>query len=260
MSKNTTYSLLTSSLTLGAALAMTLTGCVTSGDDSNDTSADKAEYLFGLSHDEMLQVHTVAPADVGIDQWLATNRAPFRCAEFGTLCDDVGEDAAYGIIEDGYLLALDGANAAEVTAHQLQAIAAAEEVWAFVQDNDVSFKTTSTRYYYDSGSNNKRLKVVAKAVKLWPSGDYKASGDCRTQKKTLGVWGSMNSDSISGSRAATFGGSNGYTNTSNKSVSQDNLITFPSKTDTAASLRTIVDCTGTDGGWSASGDAEAFKS
>ncbi len=244
------------SASFALSLGLAITGCAV---EPELQVGDDTGYLFGLGQDDMLQVHAVAPERIDAKEWLAMNRAPFDCGNYGTLCVDVGEEAAYDIIESGYLMALEGADIDEINAHQWGAIREAELAWEYVQDNEMTLKATSTRYYY-GGSNNKRLKIIAKAIELWPSGDFKSSANCRTQKKVLGVWGSMNSDSISGTRSATFSGSGGYTNTVSRSVSSDNLLEFPDRTDTANSLTTNVSCEAENGAWGASGSASAYQS
>lgn len=235
---------------LAAGLGVMLSGC----EAMEAPIADQSEYLFGLGEDEILAVQAVSERELAPEAWLEMNRAPFSCANYGDLCDLTGREAAYRLIEDGYLMALSGHQASEIADSQWQAFKAAEAQWAALGH---ASKNTTTQIY-TNGSNDKRLKVIAKAIELWPSLDLKAQGECKTQKKVLGVWGTMNSDSISGSMTAVYT-PNTITRIRNGSVTNDNSLVLGPVTETADHVDVTVSCTAINGGWSASGPASAYK-
>lgn len=98
--------------------------------DVEPVAGDDTEYLAGLSEADVLAIHPMASDEFTADEWLAFNRAPFRCANYDDLCDVVGAEAAEAITLDALLLAVDGATRAEVELQLDRDIAAAEAEWS----------------------------------------------------------------------------------------------------------------------------------
>src|SRR4051812_48499443 len=104
---------------LAPAFLLSLAACVDAAAPASDT------YLFGLGADQVLAARRVAHTDMSDDAWLDAHRGEFDCRRYGDLCRDVGRDAAYQIIELGYLMAIDGADRDAIRTAQSGAIDAA---------------------------------------------------------------------------------------------------------------------------------------
>lgn len=184
------FSRVTRSLTLGSvALALALGGAVT-GCDGGGTPPESETYMFGLSEADLLDMHTRLYADrYDAATWLELHRGEFQCQAFGSLCDQVGDDAAYDITEQTYVMLLDGATVADLDAYLEIAVPQAEELWEAsgmaVEDDD---RWTHTSYAY-GGSNRERVRLKLR-MGTSVNASWWARTDCTYQIKGLfGIWG-----------------------------------------------------------------------
>jgi hypothetical protein len=233
-----TLSIVVPSLVLALAA-----GCVDSATPGTDGS-----YLFGLSADQILAAKRVAHTDLSDAAWLALHQGEFDCARYGDLCRDVGRDAAYRVIELGYLMAIDGADRAAIGAAQGDAIADARAARPVVAEPELWASTTG---FFTGGSNSHRLKIVASATEMWPSLELRATGECVTQRNSFG-WLPAASDSITGTMTATFSGLGTFTD-GPRSLANGNTMSFGPFQHDANHLTVTVACSAREEGWSASG-------
>ena len=221
-------------------------GCV----DEHLPAADdqQEQYLFGLTADEVLAARRVANTDMSDAEWLDAHRGEFDCARYGSLCSEVGSEAAYQVIETGYLLAIDGADRDAIRLAQNKAIADALAARPVVAERNTRAATTG---FFYGGSNSHRLKVVARAAEMWPSLELRASGECVTQRNSFG-WLPAASDSITGTMTATFAGLPVILVAPPPLLNQNTLTFNPVQHD-ANNLSVSVTCTAVEEGWTATG-------
>jgi hypothetical protein len=153
------------------------------------------ELLYGLDRADMVRLHSLVSDRFDLDAWLDANRAPFDCGRYGTLCRDVGEEAAYAITEASYLLALDGATIEDVNAYLVPAIVDATGAFAAEAEARGADERLANTCFFTGNANNERLKVTVHAVKPL-IGDWHGSADCTYQVKTLGIWGGSSSANL----------------------------------------------------------------
>jgi hypothetical protein len=202
----------------------------------------ESEYAFGLTADELLAAKHVTSVAVTDAEWLELHHGDFTCARHGELCGAIGPDGASGVIELGYRMAIDGASVDEIERAQDAAFDDAREAWVESEPSVFTLAGNTEPYFFE-GVTNKRLLVTAWAIQLWPSGNLRAKGECRTQKNVLG-WNPFNTD-ICGSMTATYTESSGgiirFSNTS--CVTNNNSLALAPYTRAAAALQTDVFCT-----------------
>jgi hypothetical protein len=160
------------------------------------------ELLYGLDRADMVRLHSLVSDRFDLDAWLDANRAPFDCGRYGTLCRDVGEEAAYAITEASYLLALDGATIEDVNAYLVPAIVDATGAFAAEAEARGADERLANTCFFTGNANNERLKVTVHAVKPL-IGDWHGSADCTYQVKTLGIWGARARRTSPAKRLAT---------------------------------------------------------
>lgn len=209
-------------------------------------------YVFGLSADEVLAAKRVAATAMTDQAWLDAHRGEFDCGRYGDLCQAVGRDRAYQIIESGYLLALDGASRDQVVAAQDQALTEALRA-ADAEPGRDAFYASNTNFFF-GGSSNKRLKVVAHAEQMWPSLELRASATCVFQKNTFG-WLPSAADHLSGSMSGVFTSTTTTTRTDSGSGTNLSTLELGPRQLAADHLTTSVSCAADEGTWAASGSA-----
>jgi hypothetical protein len=238
--------------TISLSLLATFTACAA---DANETA-----YQFGLTGDQLLDIKHVATAPMTDAEWLDAHLGDFDCARYGDLCQMVGRDAAFDVIELGYVLALEGADRDAIRQAQDEAIGPAKVAWENSPDQIVPYNT-ATNFRY-GGSTNKRIKIQAHATKMWPSLELRASGECTHQKNTFG-WLPVGTAVMFARLTATFRASgNTVVETAGVSTPSAGIATIFVPVDgapggavqmTADDLTSSVFCSATDGLWSASG-------
>ena len=170
--------------------ALLATGCV-AGDASSVGEPELGasagtEYLYGLTEAELMQIYPLAADRYDEAEWLEANLAPFDCARYGDMCRDVGPDAAYGITEQSYRLALGGATIDEVNAFLSDELDAAAVAWR-AQQAESDERVSNLAFGY-GGSNQERVRLEVFANK--PAlGDWHGKTECTYQVLTFGTWG-----------------------------------------------------------------------
>jgi hypothetical protein len=155
------------------------------------------EYLYGLTGDEIASLLPLASKPYDLDTWLEIHRGPFDCANYGSMCRQVGPDAAYTITERSYDMALDGAGREEIDAFLAEALDAAAVEWEAQNAEARDDARDSAVDYGYGGANNERVKVEIFATKPLV-GTWNAQTECTYQTKgAFGVWGgSQDADMI----------------------------------------------------------------
>jgi hypothetical protein len=171
-------------VTLLAVVSLSTLGCGGEGVDSSETDA----MLFGLTEAEIVSLLPLAPKPYDLPTWLDRNRAPFDCANYGTLCEHIGPDAAYALTEESYRLGLGGATREQINAFLVDVVDPAAEEWSAAVEGSRDDERASQEGFNQGGTSSERVKV-----KVWAdvpgAGDPYVQVECTFQVKNFGVWG-----------------------------------------------------------------------
>lgn len=232
------------------------------GEGAVTAQSAEVEYLYGLSRAELAQLHPVVKDRYDLEAWLDANVAPFDCGRYGTMCQDVGEEAAYTITEASYRMGLEGASLDEIDAYLSGALDEATRAWEAREDERGEDERADRSCFFSGGANEERLKVTAYAHKPL-LGNWNTHASCTYQVKGLfGIWfeesgaslqacnrGELRDDGTvvdrnPNSGVDCHGGAGG-------TVDSDTLLYFPSTP--TLTLASFARCSASKGGWSAAG-------
>lgn len=180
---------LVSTVLCSAALLSACQGADPSGVPGGDLGANAAaEYLFGMTEEQLLAIYPLVADRYAEDAWLEANQAPFDCARYGDMCRDVGPDAVYDITERSYRLALDGATLEQVDAFLSEELDAAALAWREQQTARGEDERDSAVFTNQGGANQERVRLEVFANK--PAlGTWHGKTDCTYQVLNFGAWG-----------------------------------------------------------------------
>ncbi|MEM7152847.1 MAG: hypothetical protein AAF799_08390 [Myxococcota bacterium] len=142
----------------------------------------EAPYLLDFTEDELVSVWEASEVEGSVDEWLDHHRRDFDCAEFGDLCDVVGEASAEEILRESYQRLIDGETVEDVQGWLEAEIEAVSEQ-APQLDVGESFRAYQQSF---NTQGNRRTRVRGYNIRpLQPFQGY-AYAQCRHQVRANG--------------------------------------------------------------------------
>lgn len=170
---------------LASLVSLSLACGVDVEDPTTDDTRDAL--LFGLTDEDVEQIHADYAADEDIEALEERLTAPFDCGLYGDFCAQVGAEAAEDITEQMVLMALDEVPLAEIEAQSDVLISEAMDV----RDDSDEDQFRSSNGWSTQTSGNYRLRV-RNGVTSPVVGNRKAWTEAKAQKKGwTGVWANV---------------------------------------------------------------------
>lgn len=167
-----------------------LAGCAA---DATDDVEQREGLLFGLEDDDVVFIHDAYLPDEDLELTTARLTAPFDCALFDDLCEQVGREVAVEFTAELVDLALDGASAEEIDAFNDEFLMAAMD--AYEPDDDGITLRASGSWETDT-SGNVRLRA-RNGITTPVIGSRQAWTEAKTQRRNaIGIWSSRRATEI----------------------------------------------------------------
>ena len=183
-------------------------GCDTQAPDPEvPRSEAETPFLLDFTEEELVAVWDVSQVEGSVDEWLEHHRREFDCAEYGDLCDLVGEESAQDILRESYQRLIDG-ESVEDTQAWLEAEIDAVSATMPEAEGDETFRAYQQSF---NTQGNRRTRVRGYNIRpLQPLQGY-AYGQCQHQVRSnaSAPWVINNADhraSIRSRRSTIIGG------------------------------------------------------